>query len=68
MSQAMMEALIDIADWYASPLGTFILMYNAEKAPHVLPNFSMDKLVMQQVSYHILTGLSARLHMKKKAP
>lgn len=63
-----MEALIDIAYWYASPLGTFIWMYNADKAPHVLPKFSMDKLVMQEVSYHISTGLSVRLHKKKKAP
>ena len=66
MSQAMMEALIDIIDWYASALGTFIQMHNAEKASHVLPNFSMDKLVMQEVSYHIMIGLSARLHAKKK--
>ena len=63
-----MEALIDIEDWYASPLGTFIRMYIAEKLPHVLLKFSMDKLVMQEVSYHISIGFSARLHMKKKAP
>lgn len=43
-------------------------MYSEEKAPHVLPKFSMDKLFMQEVSYHMSTGLSARLHRKKKAP
>lgn len=53
MSQAVMEALIDIADWYASPFSTFIQMYSVEKALHVLPKFSMDNLVMQEVSYHI---------------
>lgn len=42
-------------------------MYNAKKAPHVLTKLSMDKLAMQEVPYHILTGLSARLHGKKKA-
>ena len=68
MSQAAMEALIEIAGWYASPLGTFIWMYITEKPPHVLLKFSMDKLVMQEVSYHISIGLSARLHRKKKAP
>lgn len=68
MSQETMEALIDIANWYASSLGTFIRMYNMEKALHVLPKLYMDKLVMQEVSYHISTGLSARLQRKKKAP
>ena len=62
-----MEALIDIADWYASLSDTFIQMYNMEKPLHVLQKFSMDKLVMQEGSYHILAGLLARLHRKKKA-
>ena len=56
MLQEIMEALIDIVDWYASPLGTFIR------------KFSMDKLVMQEVAYHISIRLSATLHRKKKAP
>jgi len=60
--------LVDIVDWYASPLGTFIWMYSEEKPPHVLPKFSMDKLVMQELLYRISTGFSARLHRKKKAP
>lgn len=68
MSQIEMEALVDIANWYASTLDTFIRMYNVEKALQVLPNFSMDKLVMQEVTYHISKGLSPRLHKKKKNP
>ena len=68
MSKATMEALINITYWYASPLGTFIQMYNVEKALYVLTKFSMDKLVMQEVAYHISIGLSARLHKKNKAP
>lgn len=68
MLEEMMEAFIDIEYWYASPLGTFMRMYNTEKAPHVSPKFSMDNLAMQEVAYHILTGLSTRLHRKKKAP
>jgi len=63
-----MEALVNIVDWYASPFGTLIQMYNVEKASHVLPKFSMDKLVMQEVAYHISTGLSVRLHIEKNAP
>ena len=46
MSEVAIEALVNIEYWYASPLGTFIWVYNVEKAPHVLPKFSMDKLVM----------------------
>lgn len=63
-----MEALIDIADWYSSPSGTFIQMFNVEKPLHVLPKFSLDILTMQEVAYHISIGLIARLHQKKKAP
>ena len=61
MSKAAMEALIDIAYWYASPSSTFIRMYSMENAPHVLPNFSMEILVMQEVAYHISEGLTTRL-------
>ena len=45
MSKATMEEPINIADWYASPFGTFIWMYSVEKPPHVLPKFCMDKLI-----------------------
>lgn len=62
MSNAEMEALIDIAYWYASPSGTFIRMYIIDKTPHVVSNLSLDKLFMQEVSYHISAGLSSRLH------
>lgn len=63
-----MEALLNIVNWYASLYDTFIWMYSVEKSPHALQNFSFDKLVMQEVSYHITTKLFARLHCKKKEP
>ena len=68
MLKEAMDPLFNITYWYASPLGTFIWMYNTEKAQHVLLKFSMDKLVMQEVSYHISTGFSVRLYNKNKAP
>lgn len=68
MSKAAMEALIYIFDWYASLFGTFMRIYIMEKPPHVLLKFSLDKLVMQEVSYHIFAWSLARLHGKKKAP
>ena len=67
MSKEVTEALIDITDWYSSLFGTFIRMFSAEKPPHVLPNFPLDILVMQEVAYHITTILTARLDQKKKA-
>lgn len=39
-----------------------------KKDLHVLPKFTMDRLVMQEVTYHITTRLLTRLHRKKKAP
>lgn len=67
MSKETKEALTDIDDWYASLFGTYIWMYNVKKSSHVVPNFSLDKLIMQEVSYHISVGLTNRLHRKKKA-
>lgn len=65
MSKETMEALID---WYASLSNTFIQMYSTEKATHVIPKFSLDRFVMQEVAYHIWVGLKTRLHRKKKTP
>lgn len=44
--KATIEAIIDIANCYGSSSNTFIWMYNVEKPPHVLPKFSLDKLIM----------------------
>jgi len=52
-----MEALLNIADWYTSPGGTFIIMVGGEKCPHMLPRPSTDKLVMKGVACYISTGL-----------
>lgn len=68
MSQEAMQALLNIADWYASLGGTFIRMFGMEKPLHELPRFATDKLVIQEVAYHISTGLLATLHMRKKTP
>lgn len=62
MSKEATEALIGIADWYVSLSGTFIRMFSMEKPQYVLPKFSLDILFMQEVAYHISTGLTARLH------
>jgi len=48
--------------------GTFIQVFNVEKTPHVLPKFTLDVLVMQEVAHHISARLTARLKWKNKAP
>lgn len=63
-----MEAIVDITDWYASLGGTFIRVFGREKPLHVLPRYATNKLIMQEMSYHLATGLSPALHKKKKAP
>lgn len=68
MSQVARDVFWNIGNWYASPNGTFIGMYNAEKDLHLLPKFAKNRVVMQEVAYHILIRLLARLHRKKKEP
>lgn len=43
-------------------------MFGGYKPPHVLPRYATEKLITQEVSYHLATGLSLALHRKKKAP
>lgn len=43
-------------------------MFGGEKPLHVLQRYATDKLIMQEVSYHLAIGLSATLHRKNKAP
>ena len=67
MSQEVMEVILNIVDWYASLSGTFIRVFGGEKPPHVLPMYATDKLVMQEISYHLSMGLFIGLHRNKKA-
>jgi len=66
MSQEAMEVILNITNRNASLDGTFIRVFVGEKPMHVLPRYAMENLVMQEVSYHLSTGLSVGLHRKKK--
>jgi len=68
MSREVMEVIVDIAYWFVSPSGTFIRFFGREKPLHILPWYAIDKLIMQEVSYHLATGFLVALHKKKKAP
>jgi len=43
-----------VEGWYALEKGTYIKIYGATKAPHLFPKFILDKLVLKEVSYHML--------------
>lgn len=47
MSPTAMEAILEIADWFASLDGTFLRMFGREKLSHVLPRYVTDKLIIK---------------------
>ena len=57
-----MEVIIGISYWYASLGGPFIRVFGEENPQHVLLRYVTEKMIMQEVSYHILVGLLARIH------
>lgn len=63
-----MEVITYITYWYSSPCGTFIRIFGREILLHVLPRYITNKLVMQEVSYHLATWLLVALQRKTKEP
>jgi len=43
-------------------------VFGGEKPSHVLPRYVIEKLVMQELSYHLSIGLQIMVHREKKAP
>lgn len=67
MSRGEMEVITKITDWYASLGGTFLRVFNKENLLHVLPRYATNNIFMQEVSYHLNTGLSTSFHRNNKA-
>ena len=61
-----MEVIVSITYWYASPIGTFVRVFGGEKPSHFLPRYPIDRLIMQEVSYHLSIGFLIGLYRKKK--
>jgi hypothetical protein len=56
-----------IGDWYLTEHGTYIIVYSSTKPLHLLPQFILDKLVLQEVTYHtIIYGVGGVLYREKK--
>jgi len=68
MSREAVKAVSKLANWFASLNDTYLIVFGGHKSPHFLPRYATDKLVMQEVAYHLSTGLSWVLQMKKKSP
>jgi len=68
MSHGAMEAVLEIIHWFASQDGNFLSLFCGQKSSHILPSYSIDKLVTQEFVYHLFTGLLTAFHRKKKSP
>jgi len=61
-----MEVLSNIGDWYIERDFTYIRIYGATKAPHLLPKFVPERLVLREIAYQtILHGFNAYLVKEK---
>jgi hypothetical protein len=68
MTNKALAVIRRIGDWYLMEHGTYIRIYRATKAPHLLPRFVPDKLVLQEVAYQtMINGVRAMLYQDKKA-
>ena len=57
----------EYGDWYMPPDGVYIRIANSSKAPHWLPYFVPDTLLLQETTYQkYVNGMATSLHRKKK--
>ena len=54
-------------DRYMTPDGVYIRISGSTKAPHWLPHFVLDTLLLQEISYQtFVNGVASSLHKAKK--
>ena len=63
-----METLGQVAHWFPFTEYTFIRVFGTFKAPHALPRFITDKVLMQEVCFQMTSGFSNVLSKGKKKP
>jgi hypothetical protein len=57
----------EYGNWYMTPDGVYIRISCSTKAPHWLPHFVLDILLLQEISYKTyVNGVAASLHRNKK--
>ena len=68
MSWRAMETIIKVAHWFPFVEGTFIRVFGSLKAPHALPRFITDRLLLQETCFQMTTDFSKVLTKGKKKP
>ena len=67
MSHKAMSVVSEVVDWFTSRDGTHLKVFGFQKQSHLLLRYAINKIVIQQVAYHLVIGLSVMLQRKKKA-
>ena len=67
ISWRAMGTLIDIAHWFPQE-GVIIQVFRMLQAPHALPRFVPDKVLLQEVCYQMTMGFTMVLTKGKKKP
>lgn len=66
MSREEMNSLMEVLDLFYPPHGTYLRVFGCKKPSHLLLRHATKKLVMQEVSYHLVIGLYVVLQRRKK--
>jgi hypothetical protein len=57
----------EYGDWYMKPNGVYIIIFGSTKAPHWLPHFVLDTLLLQEIAYQTyVNGVATSFHRNKK--
>ena len=67
MSYAAKKIILKVGHWYLDEHDTYIRVFSAIRAPHLLPVYVPDQLIVGEICYHtILQGYNATLVKDKK--
>jgi hypothetical protein len=57
-----MQAIKDIGDWYIGRCYTYIRIYGCASAPHLLPKYIPNKLMIREIAYQTVdVGITSLL-------
>ena len=68
MSWRARETLSQVAHWFPFAKYTFIRVFGSFRAPHAMPHFVIDRILMQEVCFQMSSGFSRVLSKGKKKP
>jgi hypothetical protein len=67
MIDKVQDIIWRVGDWYLLEYGTYIKIYGATKAPHMLSKFIPDMLVLEEITYHmVIHRIGTTLNRDKK--